>query len=94
VVEAAREVVREELLGSAELTGGRRGGGTIGDGCHRQGARGGRRQRTKFNFNLVGEQSRKDVASKFEHLSPLGRLQILNRIHVINSGTEFNFNLP
>jgi hypothetical protein len=30
----------------------------------------------------------------FEQLSPLGRLQILNIIHVINSGTEFNLNLP
>jgi hypothetical protein len=30
----------------------------------------------------------------FEQLSQLGRVQILNRNHVINSGTEFNLNLP
>jgi hypothetical protein len=30
----------------------------------------------------------------FEHLSPLGQLQILNIIYVINSGTQFNLNLP
>jgi hypothetical protein len=30
----------------------------------------------------------------FEQLSPLGQLQIRNRIHVINSGIEFNLNLP
>jgi hypothetical protein len=30
----------------------------------------------------------------FEQLYPLRRLQILNKIHVINSGTEFNLNLP
>jgi hypothetical protein len=27
-----------------------------------------------------------------EQLSQLGQLQILNRIHAINSGTDFNFN--
>jgi hypothetical protein len=30
----------------------------------------------------------------FEQLYTLGRFQILNMIHVINSGTEFNLNLP
>jgi hypothetical protein len=30
----------------------------------------------------------------FEQLSALGRLQILNSIHGINSGTEFNLNVP
>jgi hypothetical protein len=35
--------------------------------------------RTRFNY--------------FDHLSRLGRLQILNAIHGINSGTEFNLNL-
>jgi hypothetical protein len=30
----------------------------------------------------------------FQQLFQLGRLQILNKIHVINSGTEFNLNLP
>jgi hypothetical protein len=30
----------------------------------------------------------------FEQLSQLGRLQVLNRIHVINSGTQFNLNFP
>jgi hypothetical protein len=29
----------------------------------------------------------------FEQLSQLGRLQILNRIHVVNFGTQFNLNL-
>jgi hypothetical protein len=30
----------------------------------------------------------------FEQLSKLGQLQIRNRIHVINSGTQINLNLP
>jgi hypothetical protein len=30
----------------------------------------------------------------FEQLSQLGKLQILNRIHVINSRTDSNLNLP
>jgi hypothetical protein len=32
--------------------------------------------------------------NNFEQLSPLGRLQILNRIHVLNSGTQLIMNLP
>jgi hypothetical protein len=30
----------------------------------------------------------------FEQCSPLDRLQILDIIHIINSGTEINLNLP
>jgi hypothetical protein len=45
-------------------------------------------------LKLVNSKRRPTIFEYFEQLSPLGRVQILNRIHVINNGTEFNLNLP